>query len=238
MSTGTPMATRRVRRAPRWLMPAILGFLCGVAAAVFLPHHLDRRSRALAMLERPPAADADAPRPDDVPAVSPSTDAERTAAVTSPARSASSALEDRALMVPVENVDSRTLIRSFDDPRGSGRRHEAIDIPAPRGTPVRAVESGTIARLFTSAAGGLTVYQFDPAEEWVYYYAHLDGYATGLAEGDEVQPGQVLGYVGTTGNAPDTVPHLHFAIMKLASQKRWWEGTPVDPYPLLRRSPP
>jgi murein DD-endopeptidase MepM/ murein hydrolase activator NlpD len=99
---------------------------------------------------------------------------------------------------------------------------------------VIAVEAGRIARLFTSAAGGLTIYQFDPAEDYVYYYAHLEAYAAGLSEGDPVRAGQVVGYVGTTGNAPADVPHLHFAIMRLTADRRWWEGTPIDPYPLLR----
>lgn len=143
-------------------------------------------------------------------------------------------LARRRLRIPVQGVEPEALVPSFDDPRGGGRRHEAIDILAPRGTPVLAVESGRIARLFVSAAGGLTVYQFDADEAYVYYYAHLARYATGLADGDEVVAGQVLGYVGTTGNAPADVPHLHFAIMRLTPARRWWDGTAVDPYPLLR----
>jgi len=143
-------------------------------------------------------------------------------------------LARRELRIPVQGVEPEALVPSFDDPRGGGRRHEAIDILAPRGTAVLAVESGRIARLFVSDAGGLTVYQFDPDEAYVYYYAHLARYATGLADGDEVVAGQVLGYVGTTGNAPKDVPHLHFAIMRLTPARRWWDGTAVDPYPLLR----
>ena len=85
-----------------------------------------------------------------------------------------------------------------------------------------------------SAAGGLTIYQFDPEEHFTYYYAHLDSYATGLKEGDEVTRGQTVGYVGTTGNAPPGTPHLHFAIFKLGSDKRWWEGLPLDPFDVLR----
>ena len=118
-------------------------------------------------------------------------------------------------------------------PRG-GRRHEAIDILAPRGTPVKAVEDGRIARLFFSKAGGTTIYQFDPTERFCYYYAHLDRYADGLRENDQVRRGQVIGYVGTTGNAPKNTPHLHFAVFRLNAEKRWWEGTPIDPYDLLR----
>ena len=144
-------------------------------------------------------------------------------------------LREMDLQVPVAGVERASLNSSFDEMRGgSGRRHEAIDILAPRGTAVNAVHDGRIARLFTSAAGGLTVYQFHADEEFCFYYAHLDAYAPGLAEGQAVRRGQTLGYVGTTGNAPPGTPHLHFAIFRLGEDKRWWEGTPVDPYPVLR----
>jgi murein DD-endopeptidase MepM/ murein hydrolase activator NlpD len=126
------------------------------------------------------------------------------------------------------------LTRSFDDVRGATRRHEAIDILAPRNTPVLAVEDGTIARLFQSKAGGITIYQFDPTGRYCYYYAHLDRYADDLREGQAVRKGQVIGYVGTTGNAPKDTPHLHFAVFRLTADKRWWEGTPIDPYDVLR----
>jgi peptidoglycan LD-endopeptidase LytH len=142
-------------------------------------------------------------------------------------------LEDRDLLVPVDGVQPGDLVRSFADARG-GRKHEALDILAPRNTPVKAVEGGTIARLFYSKAGGITVYQFDPTDQYCYYYAHLERYADGLKEGDKVQKGQVLGYVGVSGNAPRDTPHLHFAIFRLTEAKRWWEGTPVDPYDVLQ----
>ena len=105
---------------------------------------------------------------------------------------------------------------------------------APRNTPVLAVEDGKIARLFLSAAGGITIYQFDPTSTYCYYYAHLERYANGLEEGDTVKRGEVLGYVGTTGNAPRDTPHLHFAIFKLGEEKKWWQGTPIDPYSVLK----
>jgi peptidoglycan LD-endopeptidase LytH len=114
------------------------------------------------------------------------------------------------------------------------RQHEALDILAPRNTPVLAVEDGTIARLFYSKAGGITVYQFDRTTTFCYYYAHLERYADGLREGVSVRRGQTLGFVGTSGNAPKTTPHLHFAIFRLTDAKRWWEGTPIDPYDVLR----
>ena len=146
---------------------------------------------------------------------------------------AAEGLARRDLIVPVEGVRPDALVRSFDDSRG-GRQHEAIDILAPRNTPVKAIEGGRIARLFYSKAGGITIYQFDPSEQYCYYYAHLERYADGLAEGQEVRQGQVIGYVGVSGNAPKDTPHLHFAIFQLTDAKRWWEGTPVDPYDALR----
>jgi peptidoglycan LD-endopeptidase LytH len=142
-------------------------------------------------------------------------------------------LRSRRLLVPVDGVKPEDLTRQFSDER-SGHKHEAIDILAPRTTSVRAVEDGTIARLFFSKAGGITVYQFDPSGTFCYYYAHLERYAEGLREGQRVSRGQVLGYVGTSGNAPKGTPHLHFAIFRLTDDKRWWEGTPIDPYDVLR----
>jgi murein DD-endopeptidase MepM/ murein hydrolase activator NlpD len=145
-----------------------------------------------------------------------------------------SELEERDLDIPVEGVTPDQLTRSFADLRGATRRHEAIDILAPRNTPVLAVEAGTIARLFQSKAGGTTIYQFDPTGRYCYYYAHLERYADGLREGQAVRKGQVIGYVGTTGNAPRDTPHLHFAVFRLTADKRWWEGTPIDPFDVLR----
>lgn len=136
------------------------------------------------------------------------------------------------LAIPVDGVSPEALYPSFDEARGS-RVHEAIDIMAPRGTPVRAVAHGRIAKLFASDAGGLTIYQFDSNEQLAYYYAHLDRYEPGLAEGDEVRRGDLLAYVGSTGNASRDAPHLHFAVFVLGPEKRWWEGRPIDPYPLL-----
>ena len=143
-------------------------------------------------------------------------------------------LRARALSLPVQGIKREELRDTFHEKRGASRRHEAIDILAPRNTPVFAVEDGEIAKLFVSVAGGITIYQFDPDEEYVYYYAHLERYAAGLEEGDDVKRGQILGYVGTTGNAPRDTPHLHFAIFKMTDEKRWWQGTPIDPYSVLR----
>ncbi len=149
-----------------------------------------------------------------------------------PAASAAD-LAGRDLEVPVQGVRADQLVRSFSDAR-DGRRHEALDILAPGGTPVLAAEDGTVVKLFLSKAGGITIYQFDPAQQYCYYYAHLQGYADGLREGQRVRKGAVIGYVGTTGNAPKSTPHLHFAIFRLSADKHWWEGTPIDPYDALR----
>lgn len=140
----------------------------------------------------------------------------------------------RDLEIPVEGVSPEQLVQSFSERRGSERAHEAIDILAPEGTPVKAVEDGTIARLFLSKAGGITIYQFDPTQRFCYYYAHLQRYGDGLKEGQPVRKGQIIGYVGTSGNAPKNTPHLHFAVFRLSAEKHWWEGTPIDPYGLLR----
>nr|WP_255703490.1 M23 family metallopeptidase [Lysobacter sp. GX 14042] len=137
------------------------------------------------------------------------------------------------LIVPVQGVSRQALHDTFQDARGSDRSHEALDIMAARGTPVVAAIDGRIEKLFDSVPGGLTIYQFDQAGRHAYYYAHLDRYAAGLEEGDTVVQGQVIGYVGSTGNASDDAPHLHFAIFVLGPEKHWWEGTAVNPYPLL-----
>lgn len=142
-------------------------------------------------------------------------------------------LRRRGLDFPVAGVP-RTITDSFDDPRGLARRHHAVDIMAPRGSPVRAVDAGTIVKLASGGAGGTTIYQFDEAGVYCYYYAHLQGYASGLREGQKVARGELIGYVGTSGNAPENAPHLHFAITRLDERKEWWNGTPVNPYPLLR----
>jgi len=134
--------------------------------------------------------------------------------------------------MPVLGVAPSELKPAFDQAR-AGHVHHALDILAPRGTPVVAAVDGTIRKLFNSGAGGITIYQFDAGETFVYYYAHLDRYALGMREGIRVKRGEVIGYVGTTGNAPEGTPHLHFAIARLTAGKEWWKGEPIDPYPIL-----
>ena len=142
------------------------------------------------------------------------------------------ALRERRLAIPVAGVERNALRDNYDERRNEGS-HAAIDIAATRGTPVVAVDDGTIAKLFTSERGGTTIYQFDPDRRFVYYYAHLDRYADGVREAANVRRGDVVGYVGTTGNAAPDAPHLHFAIHVLGHERDWWKGTPVNPYPFL-----
>ena len=142
-----------------------------------------------------------------------------------------------ALVMPLPGVTPAELVGSFDDARGA-RRHEALDIPAPRGTPVISATAGRLMKLHTSDFGGLMVYAADASERFILLYAHLDRYAEELTEGMPLRRGQVVGYVGTTGNAPPDVPHLHFGIARVADVEEWWRGQPVDPLPLLRDSLP
>lgn len=140
-------------------------------------------------------------------------------------------LRARRLLPPVAGLDPRTLRDTFEDGRGD-RAHEAIDILAPRGTPVVAVDDGVVLRLLESARGGLSVYQLDATSTYCYYYAHLDAYAAGLREGQALGRGSLVGYVGTTGNAPPDTPHLHFAILRLDPGQRGCQGPALNPHPL------
>jgi murein DD-endopeptidase MepM/ murein hydrolase activator NlpD len=145
-------------------------------------------------------------------------------------------LAPRDLGLPFANFKLSDMLDTFNSARAGERRHEATDIVAPRGTPVLAVDDGNIVKLFWSVPGGRTIYQFDPTERFCYYYAHLDGYEAHIREGLKIHRGQVIGFVGTTGNAPANSPHLHFAITQIGTDKKWWGGRPIDPYPLLRSS--
>lgn len=145
-------------------------------------------------------------------------------------------LARRPLQLPWPGLRPADLTDTFTQSRAAGRVHEAIDIPAPRGTPVHAVDDGRIARLFTSVPGGLTIYQFDPDGNFAYYYAHLDTYALGLAAGQAVVRGQRLGTVGSSGNALPSAPHLHFAIFRMGPERQWWRGQAINPYPHLMRA--
>jgi murein DD-endopeptidase MepM/ murein hydrolase activator NlpD len=140
----------------------------------------------------------------------------------------------RRLQVPIAGADVDSWKGAFYQ-RRDGRAHEAVDILAPRNTPVEAVDDGTVAKLFVSKAGGNTIYEFDPDGRLCYYYAHLERYADGLREGQPISRGQVIGYVGTSGNAPPDKPHLHFAVIQLNADRHWWQGQALDPYEVFRR---
>ena len=138
------------------------------------------------------------------------------------------------LAIPVEGVKQTDLVDTFTAARAGGRVHDALDIMAPEGTPVIAAAPGTVEKLFFSnGGGGNTIYIRSDDGKWMYYYAHLQGYAPGLAEGQHVRQGQVIARVGHTGNASAEGPHLHFAINQMSPGQKWWEGEPINPYPLL-----
>lgn len=138
------------------------------------------------------------------------------------------------LLIPVAGVIADQLTDTYTDARSEGRTHNAIDIIAPRGTPVLAAADGRIVRLFDSERGGITIYQLDPDDRTIYYYAHLDRYADGLAEGHFARRGEVIGYVGDTGNSGVGNYHLHFSVSIISDPKRFWDGENINPYPLLK----
>ena len=227
----------------RGVLLFLAGLLIGANLVYFL---MTRHAAAPTPVARPAAAapdDATAPPTAATPpsAVAPATPAERSgkpgsAATADPSGTiapSAAALPAGGLLLPVRGVRPEQLIDTYHQTRGGTRIHEALDIMAPRGSAVLAATDGRVEKLFTSNAGGLTVYQFDPAGTHAYYYAHLERYAPGLREGQQLRRGDVIGEVGSTGNASPDAPHLHFAIFRLGPEKRWWEGTPVNPYPLL-----
>ena len=206
---------RRVERVRR--VAAVVGISFALGALVDIA--LTRRMQQVEILPAEP--------PDEVDGAVPTTGViSDTAAV--------AALRARNLALPVESVGRAELRDNFFDAR-DGRTHEALDIMAPRHTPVRAADDGTLVKLFFSqGGGGITIYQYDPSRTFCYYYAHLDRYAPGLREGQYVRRGEVIGYVGSTGNASAAAPHLHFAIFRLTPERRWWKGEPVNPYAVFK----
>ena len=139
----------------------------------------------------------------------------------------------RDMLIPVAGVSFAQLQDTFDEGRDAGRTHRALDILAPRGTPILSADSGHVLRIGSSALGGNSIYATDPLGRVVYYYAHLDAYRPGLQQGDAVARGDTLGFVGTTGNAPKDTPHLHFQVMRMPSDGKFWDGEPINPYPLM-----
>ena len=243
----------------KWLMTFLAGALVGAGVLFVFLNEVPEEPAPVAAVAPPPPAPAVAPTsaPSSVPPAAPDaappgqgqggsvvqtdlSDTELPMRPSSSALSAANAAPGTAsalpgkLMVPVQGVKASALTDTFDQPRGNQRHHEALDIMAPKGTPVVAAADGKVVKLFTSKPGGLTVYQFDPSEKYAYYYAHLDRYADGLQEGMVLKRGDVLGYVGVTGNSDPNAPHLHFAVVELTPEKQGWKGTPLNPFPLLK----
>jgi murein DD-endopeptidase MepM/ murein hydrolase activator NlpD len=233
-----------VKKVVAFLSVAVIAMLAWIAAAPKKAADSIRVAEPQVIGASPPIATPPppAPSPAPEPAVPPEVIAPIATATSPPPVIAAPPTETipsisdpdapRPMIVPVAGVDRSAMRDMFNEVRGN-RRHEAIDILAPRGTPVIATDDGVVKKLFTSKPGGLTVYEFDPDQRFCYYYAHLDRYADGLHEGQLLRRGEVLGYVGTTGNAPKDTPHLHFALIRLNADRRWWQGTYVNPYPLL-----
>lgn len=227
------------RGGGRTILAGLGGFLLGAATVLFILW-MYRTPTSVPAPAPPPSPVTGEARPPAVPEETPSAPSATTPApqLPSPAAPAPSSLPTsdlaaKRLLVPVQGIRADQLANTFDDTRGTERIHQAMDIMAPRGTPVVAVEDGRIVKLFTSKQGGLTIYQFDPTETYTYYYAHLDRYAEGLQERAWVRRGQVIAYVGFTGNASPEGPHLHFAIFRLTPEKQWWKGQPVNPFGIL-----
>jgi murein DD-endopeptidase MepM/ murein hydrolase activator NlpD len=151
-----------------------------------------------------------------------------------PAQSHDLVIGPTGLAIPVPGVKREALTDTYSAARAGGRVHDAIDIMAARGTPVLAAAPGTLEKLFFShGGGGITAYVRSVDGAWMYYYAHLDGYAPGLHEGQTMNQGDAIGRVGSTGDASPDAPHLHFAVYRMAPGQRWWQGSAVNPYPLL-----
>lgn len=160
----------------------------------------------------------------------------QTASTTVASRVATAEPSGAGYLMPVAGVRPDQLVDTFTQSRSNGRVHDAIDIMAPRGTPVLAAVPGTIEKLFSSKFGGMTIYVRSPDRRTITYYAHLDSYAPGLGEGRQVRQGQQIGTVGSTGNADPSAPHLHFAVMQTEPDNEWWEPTvAINPFPLLAR---
>jgi murein DD-endopeptidase MepM/ murein hydrolase activator NlpD len=232
----------------RWLLAFVLGVIVGAAGLFMWLRQVPHEPAAAPAVAVAGALPPPAPAPDPLaaklppaPTVEPDLteadlplrpDPAAQAALATPAALTPAASRDK-LLIPVEGVKAADLADTYGQARGKERHHEALDIMAAKGTRVLAAADGKVVKLFTSKPGGLTVYQFDPSEKYAYYYAHLDHYAPGLKEGAQLKRGDLIGFVGATGNADPSAPHLHFAVVELTPEKQWWKGTPVNPYPLL-----
>jgi peptidoglycan LD-endopeptidase LytH len=232
----------RTRNARVWPLVAIVAsFLAGVFVDGWLRTYGPPQPAQALMESSPPAGKSVSSRTDPHKMSAPPPSAPATVFAPAPSSRVNAPVATIGnvpgrLRMPIDGIDVESWRGGFDERRGAGSRgHEAIDILSPRDTPVHAVDAGTIAKIFESKAGGHTVYQFSPDGRLVYYYAHLQRYADGLREGRAVAQGEVIGYVGTSGNAPPNTPHLHFAVFELGDDKRWWQGRPLDPYLVFKK---
>ena len=246
-------AERRIHPALKHMLSFVSGALFGAAgifAFVFCPQQLAAdtpaainppQQSATPTANSNPASAADTSHPWLSPAIpmdaanSPSLQSTPVTAVT-PVIVAPTSTESPSmpLLIPVVGIKASQLTDTYTDARSNGRIHDGIDIMAPSGTKVLAADDGTVVKLFYSNQGGLTVYEIDPTERFIYYYAHLDSYAPGLVEGKQLRRGDPIGLVGSSGNASKATPHLHFEVSVLGPEKLWWKSTAINPYPLLR----
>lgn len=232
----------------KWLLTFLAGAILGAGGLFVFLRQIPQDAPAPSTVVIAPAVTAPASAPDTVAAPLPaapvvSTDLTEADLPLRPTQQEIPVMNDVAssaatapagkLTIPVEGMKLSQLSDNFDQPRGKERHHEALDIMAPKGTKVIAVADGKVVKLFNSKPGGLTVYQFDPTEKYAYYYAHLDRYADGVKEGSVLKRGDLVGYVGVTGNSDPKAPHLHFAVVELTAKKEWWKGTPINPYPMM-----
>ncbi|HEY0154290.1 MAG TPA: M23 family metallopeptidase [Longimicrobium sp.] len=221
-------------RSLRYLLTFTLGAVAMLATVLAVdrasPGTLDRVRVALGPKESAPAPTA----PVAVPGVAQPAPPAPVPGVELPVVVAPTAVGALGLMIPVQGVPAAKLVDTYDQARGQGRRHDAIDIMAAQGTPVVAVSDGVVMKLFQSERGGITLYQLAPDRRTIYYYAHLDHYAAGIAEGRPLRRGQLLGYVGNTGDAGPGNYHLHFEVSTTKDPAKYWGGVAQNPYPLLR----
>jgi len=230
-----------MRRVVGWLIVVVVGLLLAAGGGWLLARRYKLLpSQPVAQIEPLPAAPISAiPAPSLTPLPSveePTPTPEPSIAADLPATSNTvdnTFVGTLKLIIPVAGVRPNQLLDTFDDARSEGRVHDAIDIPAAAGTPVLATADGQIVKLFQSERGGTTIYQSSPDKKLIFYYAHLQQYAPGISEGMFVKQGQVIAYVGDTGNAGAGNYHLHFSIAIVSDAKRYWEGTNINPYPLL-----
>ena len=227
-------------RHPRTLILAVVAILVAIAMFVARLDRVSRVGNRQTSRNEPPgkvtSANASERSTENNSASSPAF-ASPAASIPSANNQASPTINDAPppLIVPVVGVRPDQLRDTFSEARSEGRVHDAIDIPAPLGTPVVAAADGTIVKLFQSDRGGTTIYQLSTDSRFIFYYAHLDRYAEGLAEGHLVRQGEIIAYVGDTGNAGAGNYHLHFSVAVVSDPKKYWQGVNINPYPLLKK---